>query len=157
MIIKPHHFMDIIKLYGAGVEVFVPAPDYGHDFYRIANEMIGNHNVSVTLTTGADDICGPCIHLGGDGAGNGTCQDSISHIKGITSKDQYNKLLDTRIMEELGLCTDALYTAAELCRIMGAKPGLVQAVWREEAEEHEEAAWKRACLFAAGVKKYLCG
>lgn len=24
IIIKPHHFMDIIKLYGSGIEVFVP-------------------------------------------------------------------------------------------------------------------------------------
>lgn len=29
VLIKPHHFMDIIKLYGAGIEVFVPAPDVG--------------------------------------------------------------------------------------------------------------------------------
>ena len=24
MVIKPHHFMDIIKLYGGGIQVFVP-------------------------------------------------------------------------------------------------------------------------------------
>lgn len=32
MVIKPHHFMDIIKLYGGGIQVFVPDTDYGHDF-----------------------------------------------------------------------------------------------------------------------------
>ncbi len=35
--IKPHHFMDIIKLYGAGIESFVPDEKLGHDFYRIGN------------------------------------------------------------------------------------------------------------------------
>lgn len=30
MVIKPHHFMDIIKLYGGGIQVFVPDTDYGH-------------------------------------------------------------------------------------------------------------------------------
>ncbi len=58
MVIKPHHFMDIIKLYGGGIQVFVPDTDYGHDFYRAANEIIGNHRIQIKVTSGADDICG---------------------------------------------------------------------------------------------------
>lgn len=148
MVIKPHHFMDIIKLYGAGIEVFVPDPDYGHDFYMAANEIISNHDTFISFTDGADDICGPCRCLGADGI----CQDSISHIKGITSKDGYNKMLDRRIMTELGLCHDGLYTAGELCRRMGEQSGLVEAVWKEE---DEEKMLERKRLFAAGVRKYL--
>lgn len=148
MVIKPHHFMDIIKLYGAGIEVFVPDPGHGHNFYMAANEIVSNHNAYITLTDGADDICGPCRFLGEDGI----CQDSISHIEGMTSKDQYNKMLDRRIMTELGVCHDGLYTAEELCRIMGERNGLVEAVWKEEDEEKMLA---RKRLFAAGVRKYL--
>ena len=66
MVIKPHHFMDIIKLYGGGIQVFVPDTDYGHDFYRAANEIIGNHRIQIKVTSGADDICGPCRFLGSE-------------------------------------------------------------------------------------------
>ena len=31
IIIKPHHFIDIIKLYGAGIERFIPDEPMGHD------------------------------------------------------------------------------------------------------------------------------
>lgn len=30
--IKPHHFMDIIKLYGSDIEVFVPDEKWGTTF-----------------------------------------------------------------------------------------------------------------------------
>ena len=40
ILIKPHHFVDIIKLYGSGIEVFVPDEKMGHDFYKVANEII---------------------------------------------------------------------------------------------------------------------
>jgi hypothetical protein len=40
--IKPHHFLDIIKLYGRGIEKFVPDQDYHHHFYAVANEIIKN-------------------------------------------------------------------------------------------------------------------
>ena len=73
MVIKPHHFMDIIKLYGGGIQVFVPDTDYGHDFYRAANEIIGNHRIQIKVTSGADDICGPCRFLGSDK----TCTESV--------------------------------------------------------------------------------
>lgn len=147
MVLKPHHFMDIIKLYGTGIDVFTPDLEYGHDFYMAANEIVKNHNTLITFTDGADDICGPCRCLGTDGI----CQDSISHVKGITSKDRYNKLLDQRIMKELGV-NQAGLTAEELCRCMGKRDGLVEMVWKEEDEEKKSA---RKLLFAAGVEKYL--
>lgn len=64
-------------------------------------------------------------------------------------------MLDCRIMDILGLGEDAVYTAEELCRIMGDCPGLVADVWKEEAEACRETARKRQQLFEAGVRKYL--
>lgn len=58
--IKPHHFLDMIKLHGAGLEVFVPDEKMGHDFYRVANEIMQNPQVELTLTIGGDDVCKPC-------------------------------------------------------------------------------------------------
>ena len=42
IVIKPHHLIDIMKLYGAGVEHFVPDELYQHDFYKVANHIIEN-------------------------------------------------------------------------------------------------------------------
>lgn len=151
MVIKPHHFMDIIKLYGGGIQVFVPDMDYGHDFYRAANEIIGNHRIRIEVTSGADDICRPCRFLGS----GGTCTDCITHIKGICSKNSYNEMLDRRIMDILGLDEKAVYTAEELCRMMGDHPELVTEVWKEEADSCRETVRKREQLFGAGVRKYL--
>ena len=49
IIIKPHHFIDIIKLYGSGIEKFVPDERMGHDFYKIANEIIDNPTVTLKV------------------------------------------------------------------------------------------------------------
>lgn len=147
ILIKPHHFMDIIKLYGSGIEVFVPAPDFGHDFYRAANRIVGNPETELKLTVHADDICGPCRFLE-----KGLCADRIGHIEGITSKDQYNKLLDGRILEALGMEEGERCTAGELCSRMAACDGLVERVWVEENTGTRE---RRAALFGAGTLKYL--
>ncbi len=149
MLIKPHHFMDIIKLYGAGIEVFVPDAAYGHDFYRAANLIVGDRGTELSLTVHADDICGPCRFLE-----QGLCGDSIGHIVGITSKDQYNKMLDTRILEALGMAEGEVCTAGELCGKMAALDGLVERVWAGEADEARE---RRKALFGAGALKYLGG
>ena len=47
ILIKPHHFIDIIKLYGSGIDRFVPDEKMGHDFYKVANEIIENPSIDV--------------------------------------------------------------------------------------------------------------
>ena len=54
--IKPHHFMDIIKLYGAGIENFVPDKKLDHDFYRIGNLVLECLTQPLLLTIEGDDI-----------------------------------------------------------------------------------------------------
>ena len=54
ILIKPHHFIDIIKLYGSGIDRFVPDEKMGHDFYKVANEIIDNPSVGLKLTIGGD-------------------------------------------------------------------------------------------------------
>ena len=50
--------MDIIKLYGGGIQVFVPDTDYGHDFYRAANGIIENRQQQIKVTAGARKYLG---------------------------------------------------------------------------------------------------
>lgn len=87
ILIKPHHFIDIIKLYGSGIDRFVPDEKMGHDFYKVANEIIDNPSVGLKLTIGGDDICKPCKKY------HEQCVDLLTHIQGYTSKDVYNKTL----------------------------------------------------------------
>lgn len=64
--IKPHHFIDIIKLFGAGIENFVPDEAFGHYFYKIANEIIRDMGAVLQLTIYGDDICKPCNRYNGN-------------------------------------------------------------------------------------------
>lgn len=50
IVIKPHHLIDIMKLYGAGVEHFVPDESYQHDFYKVANCIIENLDTELQFT-----------------------------------------------------------------------------------------------------------
>ncbi len=143
--IKPHHFMDIIKLYGSGIEVFVPDEKMRHDFYKIANAVIGNPNLCIHLTIEGDDICLPCKMY------TGTCTDTISHIPGISSKNDYNKSLDARILEFFQL-EKPEYTALELCQILYQSHEQIFRVWQEEEDQITK---KRHRLFLQGAKKYL--
>lgn len=143
--LKPHHFMDILKLYGAGVEEFVPDKKLGHDFYRAGNLILENPDLPVFLTSEGDDICRPCR------AYRGCCQDGLSHIPGYTSKDAYNHQLDSRIFSLFGL-SGGPYTALELCEILYADREKIFQVW---IEEESSAVQQRCERFTAGAEKYL--
>lgn len=143
--IKPHHFMDIIKLYGSGITCFVPDEAMGHDFYRIANRILQNHDCPITLTTAGDDICVPCKKY------QGKCQDSLDHIPGFCSKDAYNRTLDERILRLYHLSKKG-HTARSLCQSLYDHHEWIYQVWKEEADKITE---KRHELFVNGARKFL--
>lgn len=145
IVIKPHHFMDIIKLYGSGIEVFIPDEKMGHDFYRVANTVINNPKVKVRLTVDGDDICKPCKKYSNE------CTDSLGHIPGFTSKNVYNCTLDRRMIEMYGL-DKVTYTAEELCSIYYRNKDYIYDVWKEENVEITDRRYK---LFTTGAMKYL--
>lgn len=145
--IKPHHFIDIIKLYGTGIEVFVPDEKMGHDFYRVANSLIDNPHQSIQLTIGMDDICRPCRMCE-----NKHCIDSFNLIFGFHSKEAYNQLLDKRILSYYHLNLDKTYSGYELCTILFEKHHLIYDVWQEE---NQMLTKKRYDFFKIGSYKYL--
>ena len=147
IIIKPHHFMDIIKLYGSGIDVFVPDEKMQHDFYKIANEIIKNPQVKLSLTIDADDICQPCVQCI-----NGICDDELPKTLGNIKKDDYNKRLDQRLIDYLHLNLKEQYTALSLCRIMYEKKDIIFKVW---LEEDDKITQRRFELFQLGAKKCL--
>lgn len=147
--IKPHHFLDVIKLYGSGIEVFVPDEKMGHDFYQIANKIIQNPYLQCQLTITGDDICLPCSYYQ-----HHQCQDIMTHISNLSSKNQYNQLLDQRIMKLYQL-THQSYQALELCEIFYLHHEWIERIWLEEDEQtvqrRHDFFVKGACLY---IKKY---
>ncbi|MEG1568885.1 MAG: DUF1284 domain-containing protein [Oscillospiraceae bacterium] len=145
--IKPHHFIDIIKLYGGGIEKFVPCEAFGHDFYKVANEIIGNLDVELKLTIYGDDICKPCNRY------NGTeCTDALSGIDGFCKKEAYNRELDTRVLTLLNLKTDESYTARQFLNQLYQYNDVIFLVWKEEKCENTD---KRNALFRKGCEKLI--
>jgi len=146
--IKPHHFLDIIKLYGKGIESFTKDEQYNHDFYSVANEIINNDQVLIKITLFEDDICGPCKYIGN----SGMCTDKIYHINGISSKDQWNKILDKRILEYANVSENSEYYASDFCKILYSIKEYIFDIWREE---NDSAKKGRYDAFCTGAIKYL--
>lgn len=146
--IKPHHFFDIIKLYGKGIERFVPDEKYNHNFYGIANEIIGDHQVQIEITATADDICSPCKY---SGAGGG-CTDKIDPINDVESKDTWNKILDNRIIRYTKASESSRYTAHKYCEMLYSIKEHIHDVWKEESDSAKNFRYEAFC---AGAQKYL--
>jgi len=140
--------MDIIKLYGKGIEKFVSDTRYNHNFYGVANEIINNHQIELSITSGSDDICTPCIYLGKDKK----CTDRIFHIAGIDSKNEWNKILDNRIMQQTKISEGESYSAQELCEILFFRKEIIFDVWDEEPKSEKDFRYE---AFYKGAEKYL--
>jgi hypothetical protein len=98
IIIKLHHFLDIIKLYGSGLDHFVPAPDFGHDFYRVGNIILNNPDAIIELTIKGDDICIPCKYFDGE-----KCTGNSKNNFQYTKKENWNRFIYSRLFQKLNL------------------------------------------------------
>ena len=146
--LKPHHFLDIIKLYGLGLNFFVPDPRYGHNFYKVGNLILKNPQIGIFLTTKADDICKPCKFLK-----NGKCQDKMKNFIN-SSKEEWNQIIDKRILNNLNLDKGDSLTPFELCQLASRKltPKIISKIWRERSEKGTK---KRIKYLLKGLGKYI--
>jgi len=146
LIVKPHHFLDIIKLYGSGLDSFVPAPDFGHDFYRVGNVILENPEVIIQLTIVGDDICIPCKYFDGE-----KCIGNSNNNPQYQKKEDWNRLIDSRLFEKLNLKEDDEITALDL--VILAKEKIkekdILEVWKEKIIP------QRAVFLQEGMGKYL--
>ncbi|VYU39822.1 Uncharacterised protein [Clostridium tertium] len=129
--IKPHHLLDILKLHGKGIEVFVKDMEFGHDFYKIANEIINLEVSEVTFTRDCDDICEPCKHRA-----NNECSDYVSFLDNY-SKDKLNKEIDDRLLKILGIKEEESYKLEDIFNLLMKKLSysLFEEVWEYANEE----------------------
>jgi hypothetical protein len=142
--IKPHHFLDIIRDFGAGM-TFAPHV-YGHAVHTVAEKVLSDRNIALQLVLGCDDICRPCINNE-----EGRCIDSVDHPP-FTSKEEWNRTIDTRISEKLGLEEGTEIAASEFCRITREKIGDLYDIWREVPRGYTDL---RRQNLMKGISMYL--
>jgi len=150
---KPHHFLDIVRDLGAGIE-FKPSP-YGHAVHLVAEKVLADRQVMLELILGIDDICRPCKnHV------DGHCIDTTTTTGKVTSKEEWNLTIDSRLLQRLGLDEGTHIRADYLCRLTrqrlyptGTVEGsLIFEIWREASREKTES---RARNLLQGIALYL--
>jgi len=162
-LLKPHHFLDIIKLHGIGTDFFVPEEEYirqikevkgkrreyHHDFNIAGNIVLENPLAIITLTVGADDTCSPCRFLV-----DGKCTDELSSQFTYPSKEEWNQVVDRRVLNVWGLKEGDEITAIALCQLSKEKftPEIILDIWKENTKEE---ALQRAEYLINGLKKYV--
>ena len=147
--LKPHHFLDILKLYGTGLEKFIPDKKYGHDFYKIGNIILKNPLAIIRLTTGVDDICKPCYFLK-----NNKCINKMQNYFVYPSKQEWNKIIDERILKKLNLKKGHEASTINFCKYIQKKltRNDIIDIWKERPRDEVE---KRIKYLLAGLNKYI--
>ena len=125
LLIKPHHLLDIIRDFGADKK-HQPHP-YGHDVHRLALIIRDKPHTVFLLTAQADSICEPCRNLV-----DGRCIDTTTSPGEEVSKESWNRLIDGRIFERLGLEEGARISALDFSRLASQRLGDLYTLYAEE-------------------------
>ena len=150
---KPHHFLDIVRDYGAGVE-FQPHP-YGHAVHVVAERVLADRQTMLELVLGIDDICEPCRnHV------DGHCIDTTTTTGEVISKEEWNLTIDTRLFQHLDLQEGTRIQADDFCRLVrerlyptgAVEESLIFDIWREASRRKTE---DRTRNLLHGIALYL--
>jgi hypothetical protein len=145
--IKPHHFLDILRDYGAG-RVWEPHP-YGHALHTVARSLLDNRGQPLTLVLDADDICHPCQKND-----NGTCADWTESPGYRIRKEDWNRRIDQRILKLFELAEGTVISAVDLARLALRHLSDISTVWREAPKERTQ---ERVRNLSCGLSAYLSG
>lgn len=147
--IKPHHFVDILREWGAGKTAFTPH-HYGHALHGVAASLLADREAILEMELGADDICAPCIHNQG-----GLCDDLIdTTFRPLAPKKkiEWNLLIDGRWCERLGVRPGERIPAREFCRRVRLHAGEMAEIYREISAEATAERARKVCL---GITLFL--
>ena len=147
--IKPHHFVDILTDIGGGTTSWEPHP-YGHAVHTVAGALLANRDATVRIELGADDICAPCVHNV-----DGVCVDTIDtnyRPQAPSSKQAWNRTIDLRLFERLGLEEGTRLSAEAFCRIARNRLGDLYDIWREVPRPMTD---DRQQKLMRGIARYL--
>jgi len=110
MNIRIHHFFDIIRDFGNN-KTIVPHK-YLHAYHKVAKQIRENPNVELKIVIESDAVCTGCVHLD-----KLICDDTISHRKDFTLKEEFNNYLDRRIIDVCGIQLSEKYSPKMLYEI----------------------------------------
>jgi len=147
--IKPHHFLDILRDFGGGQRTFEPHP-YGHAVHTVAEQLLSDRTVMLELVVGTDDICAPCRNNK-----DGVCVDTIDtnyRPQAPSSKQAWNRTIDLRLFERLGLEEGTRLSAEAFCRIARNRLGDLYDIWREVPRPMTD---DRQQKLMRGIARYL--
>lgn len=149
IVIKPHHLLDIFKLYGKGIENFIPDKNYNHNFYLIGNAVIRNEVNKIRFTYSYDDICKPCYYLK-----NSVCSDYFSANGVDINKNKFNEKLDIRLMKLLNLKFDEIYEFKNIIELFNSEISLklINLAWYSSNQEDNIIRYK---LTKKGIENFL--
>ncbi len=149
LIIKPHHFVDIIRSVGNRTLNFTPHP-YGHALHTVAQTVLAAPYVELCIELGPDAICSPCCHNR-----NGACDDTIDtsfRPTAPSSKQAWNLLIDRRWCERLELKQGDCITAFAFCERLLPCVDNIQDIYRELPVDRLRT---RQDELAKGVTRFL--
>lgn len=149
ILIKPHHFIDIVRALGDEQVEWKPH-HFGHNLHAVAERIVAHRDATLQIELGADDICGPCIHNVG-----GHCRDVIDtsfRPQAPRSKHEWNLLIDRRWCRALALAIGDRIAARQFCERLGRHLAQLPGIYRELPSEHLAA---RAEELQRGIKTYL--
>ena len=149
ILIKPHHFVDILRTLGGEQVQWKPHP-YGHDEHGVAARLLADRDVILQVELGADDICKPCIHNV-----DGCCDDIIDtsfRPQAPRSKQAWNLMIDRRWCRVLGLTPGQRISAKEFCEYHRRHIGQMPEIYQEVPQQRVAA---RAEQLRRGIVRYL--
>ncbi len=147
--IKPHHFIDIITGFGAGISAPAPHP-FGHAVHTVTVRILAERDIVLEMELGADDICAPCRYNNA-----GVCEDTIDtsyRPQAPSSKRQWNLRIDGRWCERLGLSAGDRLSAREFCVRLQQHAGDLTDIYREIPAARTA---ERQTKLEAGVAEFL--
>lgn len=140
--LRPHHILDVIRNYGRDVK-FTPHSN-GHSLHVIAEKITSNPEIKVQLVVENDDICEGCVHLLVT-----KCDDVLSQLSPSPSKQAYNDVLDSILLDYIGLKQNTILTINEYAVIISGKMPDIVNLCTHPKENKEE----RLRGMDAGLKK----
>lgn len=129
MNIRIHHFYDIIRDFGSG-KTIVPH-SYLHAYHKVAEQIRENPNIELKLVVESDEVCTGCIHLE-----KSICNDTISHRKDFTEKEDFNNYLDKRILDVCGIQFSEKYSPKILMSIAEKYIENIEFIYEGNDTEH---------------------
>jgi hypothetical protein len=112
--LRPHHILDIISDYGNNVKS--EPHSYGHSLHIITPMIISDPGIKVQLVVGNDAVCKGCKHLTGT-----KCDDVLSQLNPSPSKQAYNDVLDSILLDFLEMKENTVLTVIEYVDLVDRK------------------------------------